>query len=65
MASIELNSRDRFNQLKQRLSLDLEKELTESEFVSLLLQLGVDRYENLLKMTKYKLKDSGFTMEKY
>jgi len=65
MASVEIGSEDQFNQLKQKLSSDLERELSEAEFMELVLQLGTSNYEKLLRIAKHKLSDKGFTQEQY
>jgi hypothetical protein len=65
MTSVEENNQDQFNQLRQRLSSDLGRKLSENEFVELILQLGNANYDKLLKISKSKLKDTGFTREQY
>lgn len=65
MTSVEFTKEDQFNLIRERLSTEMGREISDTEVIDIVLQFGTDNIEKLSNVLKVQLKDKGFNEEKF
>ena len=63
MTSVEVGDANQFNEIRLKLSTDLGREISEQEFIDVILQFGASHYDKLLHVLKMKDDDKSITKE--